>query len=142
MAETIRKRSEIGDQYKWDLTHIYTSDEAWEKDYEAVTAEVGTLSVVDGHVAEDPKKAIITVSETAEKIMPIYEYAFLRKETDNTDNAAQALKDKAARLYVTAMTTASFLEPELLAMPEEKLRALTEDPEMKDYDAMLRRLLL
>ena len=142
MAETIRKRSEIGDQYKWDLTHIYASDEAWEKDYEAVTAEVGTLSVFDGHVAEDPKKAIITVNETVEKIMPIYEYAFLRKETDNTDSTAQALKDKATRLYVTAMTVTSFLEPELLAMPEEELQALVKDPELQDYDAMLRRLLL
>ena len=142
MAETIRKRSEIGDQYKWDLTHIYATDEAWEKDYEAVTAEVATLSVFDGHVAEDPKKAIITVNETVEKIMPIYEYAFLRKETDNTDSAAQALKDKATRLYVTAMTVTSFLEPELLAMPEEELKALVEDPELQDYDAMLRRLLL
>ena len=142
MAETIRKRSEIEDQYKWDLTHIYASDEAWEKDYEAVTAEVGTLSIFDGHVAEDPKKAIITVNETVEKIMPIYEYAFLRKETDNTDSTAQALKDKATRLYVTAMTVVSFLEPELLAMPEEELQALVMDPEMRDYDAMLRRLLL
>ena len=142
MAETIKKRSEIEDQYKWDLTHIYASDEAWEKDYEAVTAEVGTLSIFDGHVAENPKKAIITVNETVEKIMPIYEYAFLRKETDNTDSTAQALKDKATRLYVTAMTVVSFLEPELLAMPEEELQALVMDPEMRDYDAMLRRLLL
>ena len=142
MAETIRKRSEIEDQYKWDLTHIYASDEAWEKDYEAVAAEVGTLSAFDGHVAENPKKAIITVNETVEKILPIYEYAFLRKETDNTDNTAQALKDKAMRLYVTAMTVVSFLEPELLSMPEEDLKALGEDPELRDYDAMLRRLLL
>ena len=142
MAETIRKRSEIEDQYKWDLTHIYASDEAWEKDYEAVAAEVGTLSAFDGHVAENPKKAIITVNETVEKILPIYEYAFLRKETDNTDNTAQALKDKAMRLYVTAMTVTSFLEPELLSMPEEDLKALGEDPELRDYDAMLRRLLL
>ena len=142
MAETIRKRSEIEDQYKWDLTHIYASDEAWEKDYDAVAAEIGTLSAFDGHVAEDPKKAIITVNETVEKILPIYEYAFLRKETDNTDDTAQALKDKAMRLYVTAMTVASFLEPELLSMPEEDLKALGEDPELRDYDAMLRRLLL
>ena len=142
MAETIRKRSEIEDQYKWDLTHIYASDEAWEKDYDAVAAEIGTLSAFDGHVAENPKKAIITVNETVEKILPIYEYAFLRKETDNTDNTAQALKDKAMRLYVTAMTVVSFLEPELLSMPEEDLKALGEDPELRDYDAMLRRLLL
>ena len=142
MAEEIRKRSEIEEKYKWDLTHIYASDEEWEKDYQAAEAEIGTLSAFDGHVAEDPKKAIITVNETVEKIMPIYEYAFLRKETDNADSTAQGLKDRAMRLYVTAMTVTSFLEPELLEMPEEALKALAEDPEMRDYDAMLRRLLL
>ena len=142
MAEELRKRSEIEDRYKWDLTHIYASDEAWEKDYQAVTAEVGTLSAFDGHVAENPKKAIIAVQKIVDRIMPIYEYAFLRKETDNTDSTAQALKDKAMRLYVTAMTVTAFLEPELLEMKEEELKALMADPEMQDYDAMLRRLLL
>lgn len=142
MAEEIRKRSEIEEKYKWDLTHIYASDEEWEKDYQAAETEIGTLSAFDGHVAENPKKAIITVNETVEKIMPIYEYAFLRKETDNADSTAQGLKDRAMRLYVTAMTVTSFLEPELLEMPEEALKALAEDPEMRDYDAMLRRLLL
>ena len=141
MAEEIRKRSEIEDKYKWDLTHIYASDEAWEKDYDAVTAEVGTLAAFDGHVAEDPKKAITEVNRMYERIMPVFDYAFLRKETDNTDSTAQALKDKAMRLYVTAMTNTSFLEPELLEMKEEDLQALMDDPEMKDYDAELRRLL-
>ncbi len=142
MAEEIRKRSEIEDRYKWDLTHIYLSDEMWEKDYDSVMAETGTLSAFDGHVAEDPKKAIIAVNKLYERILPIYEYAFLRKETDNADPAAQALKDKAIRLYVTASTCGSFLEPELLELPEKELQDLMNDPEMKDYDAMLRRLLL
>ena len=142
MAEEIRKRSEIEDKYKWDLTHIYASDEAWEKDFNDVMAMTGTLSEFDGHVAEDPKKAIIAVFKLYERIMPVYDYAFLRKETDNTDSTAQALKDKATRLYVTAMTNTAFLEPELLEMPEEDLQALVKDPEMQDYDAMLRRMLL
>ena len=142
MAEEIRKRSEIEDKYKWDLTHIYASDEAWEKDFNDVMAMTGTLSEFDGHVAEDPKKAIIAVFKLYERIMPVYDYAFLRKETDNTDSTAQALKDKATRLYVTAMTNAAFLEPDLLEMPEEDLQALVKDPEMQDYDAMLRRMLL
>ena len=33
MAEEIRKRSEIGDRYKWDLTHIYPTDDAWKQAY-------------------------------------------------------------------------------------------------------------
>ena len=142
MANEIRKRSEIEDKYKWDLTHIFASDEAWEKEYDAAMAETKTLSAYDGHTAENPKAAIIAVHKLFERISPIFEYAFLRKETDNADPAAQALKDKAMRLYVTAMTSASFLEPELLEMPEETLQELAKDPEMKDYDAELRRLLL
>ncbi len=142
MAEEIRKRNEIEDKYKWDLTHIYASDEAWGKDFDEVMALAGSFAGFDGHVAEDPKKAIIAVNRLYERIMPVYEYAFLRKETDNTDSTAQALKDKAARLYVTAMTNTAFLEPELLEMPEEDLQALIRDPEMVDYDAMLRRMLL
>ncbi len=142
MAEEIRKRSEIEDRYKWDLTHIYASDGEWEKDYDEVMAQTEELSAFDGHVAEDPKRAIVTIQKLYDRILPIYEYAFLRKETDNTDAAAQALKDKAMRLYVTAMTCTAFLEPELLEMPLEDLEALAKDPEMQDYDAMLRRLLL
>ena len=142
MAEELRKRDEIEEKYKWDLTHIYPSDEAWEKDYDDVMALAGSMSAYDGHVAEDPKKAITEVNRMYERIMPVFDYAFLRKETNNTDSTAQALKDKAMRLYVTAMTNTSFLEPELLEMKEEDLQALMDDPEMKDYDAMLRRMLL
>lgn len=142
MAEAIRKRNEIEDRYKWDLTHIYASDEAWEKDYEEVMELAGSFGELDGHVAENPKKAIKEVNNLYERILPVYEYAFLRKETDNADSTAQALKDKAMRLYVTAMTNTAFLEPELLEMSEEELEKLSADPEMADYDAMLRRLLL
>ena len=34
MAEKIRNRSEIPDQYKWKLSDIYASDDAWKADYD------------------------------------------------------------------------------------------------------------
>lgn len=142
MAEELKARSEIPDRYKWDLTHIFPSDEAWEEAYNACMAEAQAAAGLDGHVAEDPKKAVRELQKLYDRILPVYEYAFLRKETDNADPKAQALMDKGMRLYVTAMTCTSFLEPELLEMPEAELKALAADPEMKDYDAMLRRLLL
>ena len=39
MADEIRKRNEIEDRYKWDLTHIFPSDEAWEAAYAEAMAE-------------------------------------------------------------------------------------------------------
>ena len=141
MAEKILTRAEIPEKYKWNLTHIYPSDEAWQKDYDAVCAEIPAFAAYDGKVAEDPRTAIRAYFSLMEKFMPIYEYAFLRKETDNADPIAQGLKDKASRMYVQGMTVASFLQPELLAMDESVLKEMISDPEMKDYDAFLRDLL-
>lgn len=141
MADKILTRAEIPDKYKWNLTHIYPSDEAWQKDYDAVCAEIPAFTAYDGKVAEDPRAAIRAYFTLMEKFMPIYEYAFLRKETDNADPVAQGLKDKASRMYVQGMTVASFLQPELLAMDESVLKDMITDPEMKDYDAYLRDLL-
>lgn len=141
MAEKILTRAEIPEKYKWNLTHIYPSDEAWQKDYDAVCAEIPAFAAYDGKVAEDPRAAIRAYFTLLEKFMPIYEYAFLRKETDNADPVAQGLKDKASRMYVQGMTVASFLQPELLAMDESVLKDMISDPEMKDYDTFLRNLL-
>lgn len=141
MAEKILTRAEIPEKYKWNLAHIYPSDEAWQKDYDAVCAEIPAFAAYDGKVAEDPRAAIRAYFSLMEKFMPIYEYAFLRKETDNADPIAQGLKDKASRMYVQGMTVASFLQPELLAMDESVLKEMISDPEMKDYDAFLRDLL-
>ncbi len=142
MAEAIRKRSEIEAKYKWDLTHIYPTDEAWEADFKKVMADVDSISAYDGHVAENPKAAIKAMQAFNDRIMPVVEYAFLQKEADNTDPAAQGRKDMSMQLIVAAMTKGSFLEPELQAMPEEDLKALMNDPEMKDFDAMLRHVLM
>ncbi len=142
MAEALRKRNEIEAKYKWDLTHIFPDDEAWKKAYDRTMQEIAEAAAYDGKVAEDPRGAIRACETLMEKILPIYEYAFLRKETDNADPAAQALKDQAIRLYVTADTAISFLKPELLALPQEELEAMMRDPDMADYDAMLRQLLL
>ena len=142
MAEQLKKRSEIDAKYKWDLTHIYPTDDAWKQAYGEVEKLIREAAAWNGKTAENPKEAILAVQRVMDAILPVYEYAFLRKETDNTDPTAQGLKDQALRLYVTASTAISFLQPELLSMPEEQLNALLEDPELKDYDARLREILL
>ena len=143
MAEMIRNRNEIESRYKWDLTHIYPSDAAWQEDYDRISSFLtGRISEFRGKVAENPKAAIKAFFDTQKEMMPIFEYAFLRKETDNTDAKAQELKDRAIRLMVQAQAAGAFLEPELLDLEESRLKELAEDSEMKDYDAWLRTVLL
>lgn len=140
MAEQIRKRSDITEQYKWRLTDIYPTDEAWEAAYHQLEQDVAAFAAYDGKVAEDPKGAIHAYFRLMEASDPVFCYAMLRKECDNGDTSAQALQDRAMALAVRAQTAASFLQPELLAMEESALTALMNDPDMADFSEFLRGL--
>ena len=138
----LRKREEIDSRYKWNLTHIYPDLAAWEKDYADVSQLVEAYAAYDGHVAENPRQAIRDYFALQDRLTPVYCYAFLRQEADNADSEAQALKDRAMSLIVKAETAGSFLQPELLAMDEAALKAIMDDPDMADYSAYLRSMLL
>ena len=141
MAKQIKKRSEIDDQYKWRLTDIYPSDEAWEKDYARLEGEVKSFAALDGRVADDPRDAIRRYFGLAEQLGMMGEYAFLRRETDNGDPAAQAIADRANALMVRAETAAAFLQPELLALDDATLRGMMDDPAMAEFSEYLRGLI-
>ena len=137
----IRRREDVAAQYKWDLTHIYPNDEAWEAAMASVLEEVKAFAQYDGKVADDPRKVIRAYFDLDEKMSPVFSYAFLRKETDNADTVAQALKAKLMQTAVHVQTMMSFVEPELLAMDEAVLKEIAADPDMKDYDTFIDGLL-
>ena len=137
----MRRREDVAAKYKWDLTHIYPNDEAWEAAMASVLEEVKTFAQYDGKVAEDPRKVIRAYFELDEKMAPVFSYAFLRKETDNADPVAQSLKAKLMQTAVQVQTMMAFVQSELLAMDEAVLKEIAADPEMKDYDTYIDDLL-
>ncbi len=134
-------RNEIDPKYRWDLSHIFPSEEAWEAAFQAVNQRVAEFAALNGHVADDPRRAIRLYFEIQDELMPVADYAFLSREGDNGDPKAQALFERVMGLMVAAGSAASFLEPELLALDESVLREIQADPAMADYDEYIRTLL-
>ena len=141
MAEQIKKRCELDAQWKWDLTHIFPSDQAWEEARAAALETIKAFAARQGHVAEDPKGTIRAFFALYERFAEIYEYAFLRQETDNSDTVAQGLKSKAMSLAVQLESQSAFLQPELLTLPAAELEALQTAPDMADYSEYIRNLI-
>ncbi|MBR2718607.1 MAG: oligoendopeptidase F [Clostridia bacterium] len=141
MAEKLRKRNEIPEQYKWKLTDIYATVEDWEKAYEEIGGKIADFAKYDGKVAEDPRKVIREYFALYDELMPVFEYAFLNKETDNGDPAAQAMSDRVRALGVKAGTASAFMQPELLDLDESLLTEMMNDPDMADYSVFLGDLL-
>lgn len=141
MAEKLRKRSEIADKYKWNLSHIYPTVQTWEEAYAQTGEKIAAFAAYDGKVAEDPRQVIRAYFDLNDELMPVFEYAFLNKETDNGDPAAQAMSDRVRALAVQAGTACAFMQPELLALDESILTDMMNDPDMADYSVFLGDLL-
>ena len=123
------------------MTHIFPSDQAWEEARAAALETIKAFAARQGHVAEDPKGTIRAFFALYERFAEIYEYAFLRQETDNSDTVAQGLKSKAMSLAVQLESQSAFLQPELLTLPAAELEALQTAPDMADYSEYIRNLI-
>ena len=134
-------RNEIDPKYRWDLTHIFATQEDWEKALKACEEKVKTFADYEGKVAEDPRAAVRMNFAFQDELMPVIEYAFLSREGDNGDPQAQAMFMRAMGLITQAEAAGAFLEPELLELDDAVLLGMIDDPEMADYDAYLKGLL-
>ena len=136
----LKARKDMDSAYQWDLSPVFANKEAWEKAYEEQKAAVGKLSDFAGTLAQSAdqlKLALDTVYETIHQVDRIYRYASLLKNSDNGDAEYQKMEGMAMNLYVTVGTACAFLDPEILAMPEETLKAYMEDPKLASYRHIL-----
>ena len=137
-------RAQVDAQYKWDLTRIYADDAAWERAFaqvrelgKAFAARRGTLSTGREAVLE----ALNAYAQLDDKLTGVVDYASLHHAQDSTDSAGQAMLDRAYAMIGEVSAASAFFEPELLALPEEELAAMADDPAFADYDAFIRRVL-
>jgi oligoendopeptidase F len=134
----VPERSEVAEQYKWDLDSLFADDDAWEAAYEAVEERLDDLAAYEGRVTEDAG-TLQAVLETREEIMREVEnvsaYARMRRDEDTTDQQYQALTARAQSLSADASSAASFVEPELQECTREELTAFVEaNPELERYE--------
>ena len=64
-------------------------------------------------------------------------YASLKKSGDNGDPEAQRLEGRATNLYVALSTALSFVDPEILSIPQETLTQWMADPLLAEYRHIL-----
>ncbi|WP_136718091.1 oligoendopeptidase F [Halorientalis salina] len=135
---SVPDRSEIDEEYKWDLEDLYADDEEWEAAYERVEARLDDLRAYEGRVTEDASTLLSTL-ECREEIMRtvsnVASYARMRRDEDTTDGEYQALLARAQSLSSDAQSAASFIEPELQDCTREEIDAFVEaEPELEPYD--------
>lgn len=143
-VQVFKTRDEIPQEYTWDLTTIYASNEDWERDFQALQSQLPELEALKGTLAQSGQallKVLRKRDEVSEKFERLYVYTSMRRDEDTTNGTYQGMADKAMQLIVRASTVIAYIEPELLALPQETLEQFIEQaPELKLYNQQLRDL--
>lgn len=122
--QTLTSRNEIHTEYTWNLESIFPSNEDWEQRFKAIQSRLPQLEALKGTLAQSGQaflKVLQTRDELFEALEQLYVYTSMRKDEDTTNSLYQGMADRATQLLVRASTVASYIEPEILALPQEKL---------------------
>jgi len=135
-AQALPKRADIPEPMRWRLEDLYPNDEEWEADFRRVKDTIPQLQAFAGTLTQSPAQLAACFKlrdETGVRFERLFVYAFTRMDEDSTNATYQALHDRAQRLGVELRTAISFIEPELLQMPEERLQEYLDSPELALY---------
>lgn len=134
-------RKDMDPRYLWDLSSVIESPTAFETLFSTVQQDVQSIPALHGHVAEDPRRAICLYFDISRQLERLIVYAKMRLDQDGGDSEAQNLLTRAQGLAAKASSSAAFLQPELLALPESTLLEMKNDPQFSQYDVYIDDLL-
>ncbi len=131
-TKKVRQRSEIDVRYRWATEAIYADTEAWEKEYGVVDALVGQMSRFKGTLgngAEDLLKVLAFRDEMEPRLERVYVYAHLLSDQDTRVGETQSMEARIRSLWIKYGTETSWMEPELTAIPHEKIEEWMKENE-------------
>ena len=132
----MQARKDMDPRFQWDFTHMYASDEVWEAELDRCVKDMDRIAAIEGTLGasrEAFKAGIDTVNEIAERLERLYIYANLHRCADGSEPKHQEMDGKAMSAFVRFSTALAFMDPEILAIPEDTLNAFLEPAEMKPY---------
>ena len=138
-------REQIQEKYKWNLKDIYPTDESWEEDFKCVENNISRYEKFIGKLAESPETMLTFFKfddEMGIKVERLYLYAMLNRDSDMQVPRYQAMDLRIKSLYSNVSTANSWVNPELLQIPDDKLiNMLYSHEELKVYEHSIRELL-
>ena len=138
----MKRRSDVEQQYTWDLTILYKTHEEYVRDFEKVKTLCDKTLGFKGKL--NSKEAILDEMQISSEIGRLLEkmevWLMLRESIDGTDKSA--LEDIAElENYLNDYNVkASFIETEMAALDDDFLDELVADKRFENFDIELRQL--
>jgi oligoendopeptidase F len=140
-----QERSAIADRYKWDLSQIYATDQAWRAAKDKLVAELPAIRPFKGTLGSSPQKladALELGSRLAKEFTRLYVYASMMSDVDTRVSSYQGMQQEMAQIGATFGAETSFIEPEILKIDGAKVESfIAGEPRLKVYNFYLHDIL-
>ena len=131
MSEVLT-RQQVPVEETWNLETIYSSDEAWESDFQALKEKVPALIGFKGRLGESAEtlyEALQLRDDLSRQLHKLYTYAHMRYDEDTANSHYQALNDRAGSLASQVSAQLAFMTPELISIEENQIETFMEQNE-------------
>ena len=140
----IPERSEIPEEYTWDLRDIFESDEAWHKEYRALMKMPEKLAAFAGTLGERPGRLLDYLKlddELTVRLEKLSGYAHCKSDQDLADGKYKDMRSRATACIVAISSASAFAVPEIMAIDEETMeRFYSECPALETWRRSLYRI--
>jgi oligoendopeptidase F len=137
-------RGKIKESDRWDLSRLFPNDDAWETAFVAWEKRIPDYAKFQGKLGDNAKTLAaclafdLDMDRAGERLGT---YAFLKTAEDTTNSVYQRMQGRYLNVASRAGQTASFIRPEILAIPKAQTTTYLADAKLAPYRLMLERLL-
>jgi oligoendopeptidase F len=137
LAAQERDRSKVPTQYKWDLTALYPTDQAWRSEKEKLVTDLPKLKEYQGTLASSAQRladALNMESQMEKELKRLGTYGGLISDQDTRVSTYQGMRQEVVQLWSTFGADGAFIEPEILKMDNATLlRFISQEPRLQIY---------
>jgi oligoendopeptidase F len=135
------ERSEIEDKYKWDLSEIYPSEDAWRADLKVIKVKIEGITSYKGKLTESAENlysGLQVMVDLSSFISRIFAYPSFLSSLDQRNQESAAMQNEMMAEYARLSGEIAFIDPEILAAgPEIIKRYIKEEPRLEEFDFYL-----
>ncbi|PLS08554.1 oligoendopeptidase F [Neobacillus cucumis] len=145
MMEKRLNRSMIPLEETWNLNDLFPSEKDWEAELNIIEKEISQFDSFKGVVHTGSKTlldCLLAQEQLQMKMIKAWTFANLQQSVDGTNPNYQANSAKFSALRTKTIAALSFINSEILALPEGTIeKFLEEEPELKAFAKNLSELL-
>ena len=137
-------RSEIDAKYKWDMTAVYPTEEAWEEDLNFVKELYPGILEFKGKLVSSPDvllEALELDNKINQTLWKLYHYASNSSNADVRNEKYQEMVQRVINTYVKIGEVSAFFTPEILENDYSVIENLMEkNDKLKIYEKQFKDL--